>query len=69
LRCTINYLPVFGLDESGVLDDAPRELREGVTEGRDTLHLHPETTLLGHGRVKAKGTSGGMTASERATHM
>lgn len=43
---------VFGLDKGGVLDDAPWELRECLAEGRDSLHLHPEATLLGHGCVK-----------------
>jgi len=45
---------VLRLDEGRVFDDAPRELRESIAESRDALHLHPESTLLGHGRVEAE---------------
>jgi hypothetical protein len=45
-------IPVFGLDEGRLLDDAPRKLREGVAEGCDSLHLHPEAALLGHGCIE-----------------
>lgn len=33
---------------SGILQRAPRQLREGVTILVGALHLHPKTTLLGH---------------------
>ncbi len=39
------------LDICRILDDTTWELREGLAEGGDTLCLHLESTLLGHGRV------------------
>lgn len=41
------------LDKGRVLDDAPWELREGIAELGDALHLHSEATLLRHRGVKA----------------
>jgi hypothetical protein len=50
-------LPVSGLDVSGVLDDRPRKLGEGVAESCHALRLHFEATLLRHGSIPAGGGS------------
>jgi hypothetical protein len=45
-RKSVKDLPMRSLDKLGVLEGAPRKLRERVTECRDALRLHFEATLL-----------------------
>ncbi len=42
-----------GLNECWIFDCVPGELRESFAEGRDTLRLHFEVTLLCHSGVPA----------------
>ena len=44
-------LPMRSLNESRVFDDTAWQLREGLAEFGDSLGLHLEATLLGHGGI------------------
>jgi hypothetical protein len=52
-ECEHEDVPVGSLDIGWVLDGVPWDLREALAPFVDTLCLHLEVALLGHGRVPA----------------